>query len=541
MSPTIPNFSEAPHSTLLHQARVALQRGEVDFSQTLSKSALLHAKRLADTGGQARALLCLSLGDQQMSRLRRARDTVERVAHLYQLEPDALGEAEALTTLSHVLSATGHSGKGTEAALLAIKLCEALDLQGEALAYSYLGVSYAYGQSFDKAAAAFQQSIQLLESEGLWREAQLSRFHWRAAELYRCFLDRYCHGTFVTLARLEAIHDLPEPSMLSSQQAYTLLCPYNTTLALLELTNGFESCWRGDWISAGRCADRVCASTDKGTDQPIVRLMEVWLRAEIAWGQQDWQIAEAHAQRLQLLSLRAENEHLRGIAYLLQAQICAAQGKDTEAQNQLRLMKAHEAQLRNENLNSCDDLLNRQLRAATVGKAVRLSRAPSNPGLFVHEDSLTGLSNRRYLEQVVPGILAKGVERNTMPAMVFVDVNAFQQINDRLSRSVGDAVLKALAQILGQFVGEGDVLARLGGDEFVLVLAQVDAPKPRVLMARIRGAVAQHAWSRLHADLAVEVSCVLTLADPYDTLDSWLNRCELSMYIEKDARYQKLT
>jgi diguanylate cyclase (GGDEF)-like protein len=267
----------------------------------------------------------------------------------------------------------------------------------------------------------------------------------------------------------------------------------------------------------------------------------VWLRAEIAWAGQDWQIAEAHAQRLQLLSLRAENEHLRSIAYLLQAQICAAQGKDTEAQTQLRLMKAHEAQLRNENLNSCDDLLNRQLRAATAGKTLRLGRVPLHPGLFVHQDSLTSLYNRRYLEQAVPGILAKGVERRAMPAMVFVDVNAFRQINDRLSRSVGDAVLKALAHVLNQFVGEGDVLARLGGDEFVLVLAQVDAGNPRALMARIRAAVAQHAWGRIHAELAVQVSCVLTLADPYDTLDSWLHRCELSMYIEKDARHHKLT
>ena len=111
--------SEPTHVTLLFQAQAALTRGDVDFSQTLSKSALLHAQRQNDAAGQARALLYLAQGDRQLSHLRRARETAERAAQMFQTHGDAAGEAEALTTLANVLSLMGHSADGLEAAMLA--------------------------------------------------------------------------------------------------------------------------------------------------------------------------------------------------------------------------------------------------------------------------------------------------------------------------------------------------------------------------------------------------------------------------------------
>lgn len=534
---TLASSFDAPHSTLLHQARVALQRGDVELSQAISKSALLHTKRLGDVSGQARALLCLAQGDRQMSRMRRARDTAERATHLFQLERDAMGEAEALNTLSHVLSSTGHHGKGAEAAMQAIRICETLDPVGEALAYNYLGVAQSYGQSFDKAAQAFQKSISLLESEGLWADSCLPRAHWRAAELYRCFLDRYCQGSFSGLDRLKALRTAPEDAFAPGRTAYAFTCPLGKSRALLELTRALESCWTGDVADAVQRADAVCARVDKGADQPTVRLMEVWLRAEIAWAQGDWTIAEAHGQRLQLLSLRSENEHMRALAYLLQAQIFAAQGKDGLAQTQLRLMKAHEAQLRNENLNSASDLLNPQLRSKPSAKTIRLAPAPFRPDLFSHQDSLTGLYNRRYLERAVPGILAKCAEDQIRPTMVLLDVHAFQQINALYSRAVGDEVLKALAHILRSVRGGGDVLARLGGDEFVVLY--VHTP-PREAIRQLRDAVLQYDWRRLHTSLEVDISGVRADAELDDTLDSWLHRCEMAMCVEKNSRHDNI-
>jgi len=541
MSPADPAPLEAPHSTLLHQAQVALQRGDVDYSQALSKSALLHAQRRGDVGGQARALLYLAQGDRQMSRMRRARETAQRAVYLFQTQADATGEAEALTTLSHVLSTMGHSGEGVEAALLAIKLCEGRDPIGEALARNYLGVAYAHSQSFDKAADALLHSIRLMEAEALWPESCLPRFHLRAAEIQRCFFDRYYHGTFLTLERLQSTRDLPELATSLGGKVRALQCPYLKTRALLELSFGFESCWSGDTEDAVRRADAVCASVEKGADQPSVRLMEIWLRAEIAWARQDWLSAEAHAQRLQQLALRAENEHLRATSHLLLAQLYSAQGKDALAQTQLRLLKMQETHLHNENLHSREERVDWQLRTRAIHAASQqLEQEARRLEQLASQDALTGLYNRRHLEQRVPGILARAHDRGQTPAMVFLDVDHFKRVNDRFSHRVGDAVLKALAHILSSFVREGDIPVRLGGDEFVVVFTHVDAYSGQALVARIHKAVNEFDWGGLHDELEVTASCGLALAEPQDTLESWLHRCDLSMYVEKDSRHQDL-
>jgi hypothetical protein len=57
----------------------------------------------------------------------------------------------------------------------------------------------------------------------------------------------------------------------------------------------------------------------------------------------------------------------------------------------------------------------------------------------------------------------------------------------------------------------------------------------------VRDAVAGYDWRRMHPDLEIGVSCVRTGSEPDDTLDSWLHRCELAMYIEKTTRHDKIS
>jgi diguanylate cyclase (GGDEF)-like protein len=311
---------------------------------------------------------------------------------------------------------------------------------------------------------------------------------------------------------------------------------HNATLALLEITQGIERCWFGDLDGAAECADRVCSDPKRGADQAMVRLFEVWLRAEIAWALEDWSIAEAHAQRLQLLSLRFENEHLRAVAYLLQAQIYAAQGKDGLAQTHLRLMKAHEAQLRNENLNDCDELFARGAPVVTAVKTNGVGQHSAFINPFEMLDSLTGMKNRRYLEQIAPGLIARSAEHNKALVMIFIDVNRFQGINERHTHSVGDAVLKTLARILENTVPDSDLLARLGGDEFVIVIAPPSTFELRAILQQVRDQVSGYEWGQISPGLNVSVSCVSAVAEPLDTFDSWLHRCELSMCLEKHTQ-----
>ncbi|MBL4834472.1 MAG: diguanylate cyclase [Pseudomonas sp.] len=81
-------------------------------------------------------------------------------------------------------------------------------------------------------------------------------------------------------------------------------------------------------------------------------------------------------------------------------------------------------------------------------------------------DSLTGLANRAALERFVQQ------HNPEQPlALLFLDLDGFKQVNDRMGHAAGDELLKVIAERLQSKVREGDLLVRLGGDEFVILLA----------------------------------------------------------------------
>jgi two-component system cell cycle response regulator len=133
------------------------------------------------------------------------------------------------------------------------------------------------------------------------------------------------------------------------------------------------------------------------------------------------------------------------------------------------------------------------------------------------EDALTGLANRRRLDQ----LLARFASENRGYAIAILDLDHFKRVNDRFSHAVGDGVLRRVADIMRETLsamGTPDtrLAARLGGEEFAIALAGVSVvtrDEARVVCEALRAAIAMVDWGTVAPGLSVTASLGLALSD----------------------------
>ncbi len=108
------------------------------------------------------------------------------------------------------------------------------------------------------------------------------------------------------------------------------------------------------------------------------------------------------------------------------------------------------------------------------------------------QDPLTGLANRRLLEDRMSMALAQVRRNKGGMAVMYLDLDGFKEVNDTLGHGAGDTLLKAVAQRLTRTVREEDTVARLGGDEFVITLPHIhNATDAARMAAKVIDAVSQ--------------------------------------------------
>lgn len=134
-------------------------------------------------------------------------------------------------------------------------------------------------------------------------------------------------------------------------------------------------------------------------------------------------------------------------------------------------------------------------------------RALSSLQNLGHHDPLTGVYNRRHLEQHLAAELAFAERHQSSISVILLDLDHFKQINDEHGHPLGDVVLERVAEVVASQIRTEDVLARYGGEEFIIVLRETPLGGAEVLAERIRRAVAAH-----RIPLSAERALLVTLS-----------------------------
>lgn len=129
-------------------------------------------------------------------------------------------------------------------------------------------------------------------------------------------------------------------------------------------------------------------------------------------------------------------------------------------------------------------------RTAALERVNReLARANEHLDSLAHIDSLTGLNNRRWADELLASQLAQARRHRRPMGVLLCDVDHFKRVNDRFGHATGDEVLQAVARTIRQTLRESDSAARFGGEEFVVMLPETDAAGVRVVAEKIRAAI----------------------------------------------------
>ncbi len=150
---------------------------------------------------------------------------------------------------------------------------------------------------------------------------------------------------------------------------------------------------------------------------------------------------------------------------------------------------------------------------------VQLQRALAEMEKLALTDPLTGLLNRRAIEDIAAGELRRHARYRGHLAMGIVDVDRFKQINDTYLYPGGDFVLVHLTRVLSGLLRTVDSIGRIGGEEFLIVAPETTAEGAVVLAERIRLAVEQAAFVYNGATIPVTVSVGFAVAEPDSRAD----------------------
>ena len=149
-------------------------------------------------------------------------------------------------------------------------------------------------------------------------------------------------------------------------------------------------------------------------------------------------------------------------------------------------------------------------------------------------DPLTGVPNRRWFQDRAAAALLEASRHGHPLGAVFIDVDHFKQINDRLGHEAGDLVLKATARRIDGVRRSEDLLCRYGGEEFVLLLPHADLAQSAMFGERVRSAIGSIPIEAKGQTLTVTVSVGVACFRFGELVEALIKRADEAMYRAKE-------
>lgn len=177
------------------------------------------------------------------------------------------------------------------------------------------------------------------------------------------------------------------------------------------------------------------------------------------------------------------------------------------------------------------------MMAMTLAAAVsERQRFAAQLASLADHDSLTGLLTRRRFNVELRRHLAQARRYGMHGSLLFLDLDDFKLVNDRLGHVAGDELLVGLATLLCSRLRDSDPLARLGGDEFAILLPHTESDEAQAVAGQLLEAIRSHSFVAARRSMAVTASIGIALfLEHGNTFEELLSRADSAMYEAKGA------
>ena len=170
---------------------------------------------------------------------------------------------------------------------------------------------------------------------------------------------------------------------------------------------------------------------------------------------------------------------------------------------------------------------------------LELMRQAQQLSILSQQDALTGLANRRYLDEVLENEWKRSIRHEVPITIMMIDIDFFKLYNDTLGHIQGDQCLRRIAILLGSISSRsGDLAARYGGEEFLLLFSMTDKDQALIqvqrLMELMQNIGIAHPRSNVSKYVTISVGVATTTPHLNDSLSEFISQADHALYVAKN-------